>query len=467
MSIMNDVPKSMNTVDEGKAKPVVIKFSSKLKPAQTNVVLPTFDEFAINKPRKIPNSPIQQALHVINSYFFPPDKLPEGSLSKWLDKISRSTIDVKRIAIIGIHGWYPGGLLRSLFVHSQRDVSKKFCDMMTKAVLRYLSQHNINLPSDAITCIPLASEGTIESRVKLLHEDLMHNKTWCEALSLADVVFVVTHSQGTPVSTIFLSRLINEHLVDPRRQRICMLAMAGISHGPFPYMLKNFIVSYYIRASDTSKDLFEFMNPESMVAKKYYDAIKVVIKSGVKIVYVASLDDQVVPLYSGLFTGLSHPSIMRAIYIDGPLYQENDFLTNLIVFCIRLRNAGILDHGLIVQLSDVIAGSIIGEGHSLLCIEIDVYALAVRYLFETAPLERHEIKIDKFQAQHKKNPFYLPWALRRIVEDRIVTGNRSFMHEINILRKQYKEWEPTTKVMKELKFRLEPFKDAILERARL
>jgi hypothetical protein len=64
---------------------------------------------------------------------------------------------------------------------------------------------------------------------------------------------------------------------------------------------------------------------------------------------------------------------MRAIYIDGPMYQSNDFLTNLIVFAIKLRNAGILDHGLMVQLSEVVAGSMYGEGHSALYTEIDVY----------------------------------------------------------------------------------------------
>ena len=40
-----------------------------------------------------------------------------------------------------------------------------------------------------------------------------------------------------------------------------------------------------------------------------------------KIVYVASLNDQVVPIYSGLFTAVSHPLILRALYIDGDAYQ--------------------------------------------------------------------------------------------------------------------------------------------------
>lgn len=40
-----------------------------------------------------------------------------------------------------------------------------------------------------------------------------------------------------------------------------------------------------------------------------------------KMVYVASLNDQVVPIYSGLFTSASHPLILRALYIDGDAYQ--------------------------------------------------------------------------------------------------------------------------------------------------
>lgn len=38
-------------------------------------------------------------------------------------------------------------------------------------------------------------------------------------------------------------------------------------------------------------------------------------------VYVASLNDQVVPIYSGLFVAASHPRILRALYIDGDAYQ--------------------------------------------------------------------------------------------------------------------------------------------------
>jgi len=53
----------------------------------------------------------------------------------------------------------------------------------------------------------------------------------------------------------------------------------------------------------------------------YHGACDDIIMYQVKMVYIASLNDQVVPLYSGLFTAASHPLILRALYIDGDAYQ--------------------------------------------------------------------------------------------------------------------------------------------------
>lgn len=57
------------------------------------------------------------------------------------------------------------------------------------------------------------------------------------------------------------------------------------------------------------------------MSKDYVRALKNVLSNGVKMVYVASLNDQVVPIYSGVFTAASHPLILRALYIDGDAYQ--------------------------------------------------------------------------------------------------------------------------------------------------
>ena len=88
--------------------------------------------------------------------------------------------------------------------------------------------------------------------------------------------------------------------------------------------------------------------------------------------------------------------------------------------------------------------------------------MAVRYLFETPSLGDFDLNLDRFTAQQKNNPYYLPWAMRGILEDKGVLESRHFTHEILKLRKQYEDWEPASKAMKEVKFQLEPLRDAIL-----
>jgi hypothetical protein len=89
------------------------------------------------------------------------------------------------------------------------------------------------------------------------------------------------------------------------------------------------------------------------------------LNAGVKALFVASLNDQVVPLYSALFSSLSHPSMLRAIFIDSQVFDSGaDFMTNLVVFSTRLRNAGLSSHGLDFHLSEALAGALTGLGHS-------------------------------------------------------------------------------------------------------
>jgi hypothetical protein len=114
---------------------------------------------------------------------------------------------------------------------------------MAKALTAYLANvHGITLSPDLVTLIPLEGEGKVMDRVQILYDNLMDNSDWCDALSSADVIFVATHSQGTPVSNILLERLLREGHIHIRRQQVCLLAMAGISHGPFPFLKGNLLV---------------------------------------------------------------------------------------------------------------------------------------------------------------------------------------------------------------------------------
>lgn len=73
---------------------------------------------------------------------------------------------------------------------------------------------------------------------------------------------------------------------------------------------------------------------------------------------------RVVPVYSAIFSAAHHPSILRLLHIDGAAYDALDFVTNLLIFCLQLRNAGLSDGGLVAHLSEAVASGLTGVGHS-------------------------------------------------------------------------------------------------------
>ncbi|KAG0371785.1 hypothetical protein BGX24_001175 [Mortierella sp. AD032] len=456
---------------------------SKVILRKKNVVLPNYYEqypdvhpSLITLPEDLPlhghnhgrsASIMKSAVNVISNLLFSHPNSPQVPASSQLESQHRGNNGIKKVAIIGVHGWFPIKLIRTV-IGEPTGTSKKFCDEMHSALKEYLKIHNVELEPENCTLIPLEGEGKVLKRVEILYQNLVKNEQWKTALHDADLVLVATHSQGTPTSTLLVARLIEEGILrvveeDPNMQRVGILAMAGISHGPFPFLKGNLIVRWF--EAEAAQELFEFMDSETEIAKKYREALRIVLSCGVRFTCVASLEDQVVPLYSAVMTSIHHPSIVRAVYIDGATYQD-DFLTSLISFSLRLRNSGVDDHGVLVHLSEVVAGSIYGEGHSTIYEEREVYLLAIRSLLEppkslTPEMARSEPILHPFRAKQTLNPFYLPWGMRGVMDEIKVSGDEALKEEMERLKKLYDEWSPVSKGMKEIKFRLEPVRSRL------
>jgi len=131
-------------------------------------------------------------------------------------------------------------LVRSM-VGEPTGTSIKFCEQMTAAVKKYFEgTHNITIPDESIVNIPLQWEGKVLERVEKLYS--LIELDYMKMIQDADIILWATHSQGTPVSAILLRKLIEEGIIQVNKQPICMLAMAGISHGPFPSLKGNLLV---------------------------------------------------------------------------------------------------------------------------------------------------------------------------------------------------------------------------------
>ncbi|KAI8850855.1 hypothetical protein BC829DRAFT_466346 [Chytridium lagenaria] len=414
----------------------------------------------------------QRLLYYISRIFFPWTARPVGRIEKAIGRLMRTPYDIQNVAVLGVHGWFPGRLLQRV-VGEPTGTSQHFAEKMAQGCRRFfLRRYGITLKNDAITLMPLEGEGKVEERVELLYRQLVRPETgWLEKLRKADLVLVAAHSQGTPVSILLFARLIKEGIVDPGRQRCCVLAMAGISHG------------LYFEA-DAARELFEFNDWGSRIARKYQDGMADVLASGTKVVAVGSWYDQVVPLYSATMHGFQHPSIYRAIYIEGVDYTP-DFLSHLVVYALRLRNAGISDRGLIVYLSEFLEGNLYGfgtQGHQTLYEELNTYTPSTplspnsnRPNFTTGPLgsdwlskaannrkpgeeyvEPIPDKRQRYGVPVKTEPVLPPWIMAKILMDKNVLGNDSLRSHLEELLAMLDGWEPTARPLKELQYRLEP-----------
>ncbi|KAG1066077.1 hypothetical protein G6F42_026725 [Rhizopus arrhizus] len=79
------------------------------------------------------------------------------------DPVQSAMLD-KRIVVVGVHGWFPMKLVRSM-IGEPTGTSIKFCEQMVSGVKLYFeSEHQVTLPDDAITMVPLEGEGKVEDR---------------------------------------------------------------------------------------------------------------------------------------------------------------------------------------------------------------------------------------------------------------------------------------------------------------
>ncbi|KAK4058530.1 hypothetical protein OIO90_000692 [Microbotryomycetes sp. JL221] len=376
-------------------------------PPFENLVLPTFTDTFERPPRSFPpqKSKLTRAVSAMSAYFFqqlPPSSAtelkrpkedPAARLPKALNVVDEAPrLDrTKRVVTIGVHGWFPTPKVKFL-LGEPTGTSVKFASMMHDAVQTYLESKDVS--SFNIQAIALEGHGQIEERVNKLYDQLISRDEWVQALKMADVVFLATHSQGSVVSAQLLARMLDQGL---------------ISYTLSPYF--NYL------ESAPARELFEFQNAESMQARKFLESMRIILSAGIKMTVVGSINDQVVPLYSALFSGISHPGILRAVYIDSQAFRTSDFLANLVVFSARLRNAGLKDHDLLYHVSEALAGALTGVGHSKIYDEEEVF------------------------------------ALRGLIEDSAI--RELFDEELHALREAYETWRPATKALKEVKLKLE------------
>lgn len=66
---------------------------------------------------------------------------------------------------------------------------------------------------------------------------------------------------------------------------------------------------------------------------------------------------------------------------------------------------------------------------------------------------------QRYEVPATANPFILPWSMRGVLEENFVKTELD--KETTELLKQFDEWKPGSKVLKDVKFRLEAVKSRL------
>ena len=344
---------------------------------------------------------------------------------------------IRNALAIGVHGYFPAPLIRSV-LGQPTGTSVKFADMAAKSIQRWTRDRGYECQ---VKSAALEGEGKISERIDLLWKLLLN---WIDEIRKSDFVMIACHSQGVPVATMLVAKLIHFGCI-ASSTRVGICAMAGVNMGPFPEFKSRWI-------SGSAAELFEFSDADSKVSTDYRNALEDVLKFGVRITYVGSIDDQLVSLESSVFAPISHPHIYRAVSIDSRMHAPS-FLSHLVAFALKLRNLGVQDHGLIRELSGPLAGSLYsGDGHSRLYEDPGIYDLAVSFTLETTSMPGVSVT-QRVASSSTGNPFILPFAMRGMLEEDYVKSD--LQEEAEELLKEFDEWKPTTKALKDVKWRLE------------
>lgn len=359
----------------------------------------------------------------------------------------------KRILIIGIHGFFPNKVLRSI-IGEPTGTSIRFAQVAEKAVLEWAKKNDMSVK---IQKIALQREGKVFDRVNYFFDIMQKHE---DQIKQADFIFVCAHSQGTPVGIILMSKLL-EHGIIGEEQKIGILGMAGINNGPFHGMEQSlFVRAYSTFENESLLELFQFQNFESPQSRKYLESVRNLVRHNVRITYVGSIDDQLVPLYSSIASHVKHPNIFKAVYIDGGSDTPN-FVARIVKISCMLQNLGYSDHDVIKEISYALAGPLTGGGHSRIYNDRNVYKLALDFTLDTEDstlVSQQPVNFKPFDMQRLGlNPFNLPWCVRGLFFEaikRLQHGDR----EIEMVFREFDDWSPESKVLKDVKYRLNGIK---------
>lgn len=377
-------------------------------------------------------------------------------------KVQNKRLKVKKVVIIGVHSFLPIKMVKTLIGQSTGS-SISIVDEATKAMETWLHENGTSNIDYDIQTIALEGEGTIKERVDKLFK-LLEN--WIDIICNCDFLFVASHSLGTPVAIHLLAKLLERYSHISSHKKIGLLSMGGMYLGPIVGLNSKLVIrAYSSTENQILNELFDLQRPNSEVSIRMIASMQILVQNNVKLTFCGSIDDQWVPIFSSIGVNFSHPNVFKCLFVDRHT-EVPKFLISLLKIILIMKNLGYSDHNLLRDLSEKCAGTLADGGHCKIFQHEIVYLTAIRHSLETTSLVNPKgllaTPIQNYK-QIQNNQFHIPWSIRGLLNDLLKIKNVPGLHLINILIKDFHEWEPTQKKWKDLKYCFDAFEEIELE----
>lgn len=265
----NGLDNAVSTPDGGNASPLEVgrKSDEAIRPVQSTTIetgeQPPKGGTSIRSQAGSPSKDVKEKPNLIFPDFdvcFDPMSQPPSLLgrlwcllasSKHCPRIQlsrKAPATISRAVCIGIHGYFPIKMIRSL-IGEPTGTSLKFATAASMSIKQWGEQ---NHQDPEISLISLEGEGKVAKRLEMLHQQLEDHMS---QIVDADFIFVACHSQGSPVAVQLVAKMISDGKVD--HAKIVILCMASVSLGPFPALQSSLMVRAYNQLdTEAAQELF-------------------------------------------------------------------------------------------------------------------------------------------------------------------------------------------------------------------
>lgn len=377
-------------------------------------------------------------------------------------KVQNKRQKIKKVVIIGVHSFLPTKMVKTL-IGQPTGSSVNIVEEATKAMESWLHENGTSNFDYDIQTIALEGEGVTKDRVDKLFR-LLEN--WIDIIAGCDFLFVCSHSLGTPVAIHLLAKLLEQYAHIGSYKKIGLLSMSGIYLGPIAGLNSKLVIrAYSSTENQILNELFELQRPNSEMSLRLIESMQSLVHHNVKVTLCGSIDDQWVPVFSSIGINFNHPNIFKCLFVDKHT-EVPKFVISLLKIILIMKNLGYSDHNLLRDLSERCTGTLAEGGHCKIFQHEIVYLTAIRHSLETTnlvhPTILHTTPTQNYK-QNQNNQFHIPWNIRGLLNDLLKIKNVPTLHLVNILIKDFHEWEPTQKKWRDLKYCFDAFEEIELE----